>query len=90
MDVPVITQLEFQQFVSYENLEVPQIQLIVEVVGIQLCCRDRSPQCSRCSSWRLSTCPLLYNDRCLQLQFVDKVVKSLSWRRGRSPWFRLF
>ena len=78
MDVPVITQLEFQQFVSYENLEVPQIQLIVEVVDIPIVLQRQVP-----------TCPLLYNDRCVQLQFVDKVVKSLSWRRGRSPWFRL-
>ena len=73
MDVPVITQLEFQ-FVSYENLEVPQIQLIVEVVDIPVVLQRQVPTV-------------------LQVQFlevVDKVVKSLSWRRGRSPGFRLF
>ena len=43
MDVPVITQLEFQQFVSYENLEVPQIQLIVEVVDIPVVLQRQVP-----------------------------------------------
>ena len=38
MDVPVI-MLEFLQSMSYEDLEVPQIQLIVEVVAFQLCRR---------------------------------------------------
>ena len=43
MDVPVITQLEFQQFVSYGNLEVPQIQLIVEVVDIPVVLQRQVP-----------------------------------------------
>ena len=43
MDVPVITQLGFQQFVSYENLEVPQIQLIVEVVDIPVVLQRQVP-----------------------------------------------
>ena len=42
-DVPVITQLECQQFVSYENLEVPQIQLIVEVVDIPVVSQRQVP-----------------------------------------------
>ena len=61
VDVPVIMLLESQQSKLYEKLEVPQIQLI-------------RPSRSRCSSWRLSTCPLLCNDRRAQLQCVDKVV----------------
>ena len=77
VDVSVI-MLPFQQSKSYEKLEVPQIQLIVGVLTFQLCRRDRYPQCcpscSRCSSWRLSTCPLFHNDRYVQLQCVDKVV----------------
>ena len=43
VDVPVITQLEFQQFVSYEDLEVPQIQLIVEVVDIPVVLQRQVP-----------------------------------------------
>ena len=39
----MITQLEFQQFVSYENLEVPQIQLIVEVVDIPVVSQRQVP-----------------------------------------------
>ena len=39
----MITQLEFQQFVSYENLEVPQIQLIVEVVNIKVVSQRQVP-----------------------------------------------
>ena len=86
--VPVI-MLEFQQSVSYENLEVPHLlsswprsswrsSSSSRWWTFQLCRRDRylqcCPSCSRCSSWRLSTCPLLCNDRCAQLQFVDKLV----------------
>ena len=42
MDVPVI-MLEFQQSMSYENLEVPQIQLIVEVVDIPVVSQRQVP-----------------------------------------------
>ena len=31
VDVPVITQLQFQQSLLYDNVEVPQIQFIVRV-----------------------------------------------------------
>ena len=42
MDVPVI-MLEFQQSMSYEDLEVPQIQLIVEVVDIPVVSQRQVP-----------------------------------------------
>ena len=42
MDVPVI-MLEFQQSMSCENLEVPQIQLIVEVVDIPVVSQRKVP-----------------------------------------------
>ena len=42
-DVPVITQLDFQQFKSYDNLEVPQIQLIVEVVDMPVVSQRQVP-----------------------------------------------
>ena len=42
MDVPVI-MLEFQQSMSYENLEVPQIQLIIEVVDIPVVLQRQVP-----------------------------------------------
>ena len=57
---------------------MPQIQLIVGVQDFPVVSQRQLPTVlsflSRCSSWRLSTCPLLCNDRCAQLQFVDKVV----------------
>ena len=43
VDVPVITQLEFQQFMSYENLEVPQIQLVVGVQDIPVVSQRQVP-----------------------------------------------
>ena len=42
MDVPVI-MLEFQQSMSFENLEVPEIQLIVEVVDIPVVSQRQVP-----------------------------------------------
>ena len=42
VDVPVI-MLEFQQSTSYENLEVPQIQLTVEVVDIPVLSQRQVP-----------------------------------------------
>ena len=42
MDVPVI-MLEFQQSMSYEDLEVPQIQLIVVVVDIPVVSQRQVP-----------------------------------------------
>ena len=42
MDVPVI-MLEFQQSMSFENLEVPQIQLIDEVVDIPVVSQRQVP-----------------------------------------------
>ena len=42
-DVPAITQLEFQHFASYENLEVPQIQLIVGVLDIPVVSQRQVP-----------------------------------------------
>ena len=42
MDVPVV-MLVFQQSMSYEYLEVPQIQLIVEVVDIPVVSQRQVP-----------------------------------------------
>ena len=42
MDVPVI-MLEFQQSMSFENLEVPQIQFIDEVVDIPVVSQRQVP-----------------------------------------------
>ena len=77
-DVPVIMLLELQQSRSCVELEVPQIQLVVGVQDIPVVSQRQLPTAlsflSRCSSWRLSTCPSLCNGRCAQLQCVDKVV----------------
>ena len=59
---------------SYDKLEAPQFQLFVGVMDIPVALQRQVPtvfQCSRCSSWRSSTCPLSCNDRCTQLQRVD-------------------
>ena len=48
VDVPVSVQLQFQQSMSYENLEEPQIQFIVRVRTFLLCSRDGYSQCKLC------------------------------------------
>ena len=85
MDVPVI-MLEFQQSKSYEKLEVPQIQLIVGVQDIPVVPHTapgkvlggcRHARC--CATTGACSCSV-----------STRLSTSVSWRRGRSPWLRLF
>ena len=48
MDVPVIISDKFLLFMSYENLEVPQLQFIDRVWTFPLCSSDVYPQCKLC------------------------------------------
>ena len=84
VDVPVIMQLENQQS-KYENLDVLQFLFIDRVLDIpvvtqtsvravQKLCRKPS-RFHGCSSWALSTRPLLCNDRCLECGTVLKTVE---------------
>ena len=70
VDVPLIINDEFQQYMMFENLDVPQIQFIYIRLVFQLGRRDRYQQCmpssSRCSFWTwFLTCPLWCFDRCV-------------------------
>ena len=69
VDVPVITQLELQQFMAYENVEVPQIQFIVTVLDIPVATQRRLPtvqtvlktgESHRCSSWTRLMTPVAF------------------------------
>ena len=77
VDVPVIMQLEFQQSASYENLEVPQFQLIVRVLDVPVVSQGQVQSFTLVQFLEVVDMPVVVQRQVPQLHCVDKVVDIL-------------